>query len=257
MNHVSNRGRTVPLRLPVVRAAIHWTPGSAAAPAGRRGGRAEPAGPADVDTSALLLDPAGRLRSERDVVGPTLPAHPSGQVRRLPKRHHREGVMDAVEVRLDGLEPEVAAVVLAVSSDGAPFGGSGSLQLTLWDVEGDAPVAVLPLAPTSAADTALVCGELHRTPGGWEFRGARRGYQGGLAELTSAHSAPAGRPAAPPRPAHPPAPPAAGHAPPAAVPAPAGHGDPRPVAEYTATRADADFRLPPQGPQFRTPQADA
>ncbi|NJP68119.1 TerD family protein, partial [Streptomyces spiramenti] len=179
MKHVYDAGSVLPLRLPVLRAAVHWSP--------RPDSRGRHRGPVDVHTSALLLDTRGRLGTERDAIGPERAGDDSGGVRRLPKRRHREGVMDAVEVRPELLPAAVRRVILAVSADGAPFGASGSLQLTLWDVENDLPVAVRPVTSGRDDHTTLVCGELWRGLSGWEFRDVRRGLTGGPAELAAAH----------------------------------------------------------------------
>ncbi|NJQ07107.1 TerD family protein, partial [Streptomyces lonarensis] len=179
MKHVYDAGQILPVRPPVVRAAVHWSPLTE----GRGGHR----GPADVHTSVLLLDARGLLAAERDAVGPERAGDDSGGVRRLPKRRHRDGVMDAVELRPGLLPAAVRRVILAVSADGAPFGASGSLQLTLWDVENDLPVTARPVTSGGEDHTTLVCGELWRDGPGWEFRAVRRGLAGGPAELAAAH----------------------------------------------------------------------
>ncbi|MFX4294891.1 TerD family protein [Streptomyces bohaiensis] len=178
MKHVYDAGSVLPLRLSVLRAAVHWSP--------LRGSRR---GPADVHTSVLLLDARGRLASDRDAVGPEQAGDDTGGVRRLPKRRHREGLMDALEIRPGALPPAVRRVVLAVSADGAPFGTAGSLQLTLWDVENDLPVTARPILAEREDHTTLVCGELWRGLSGWEFRDVRRGLAGGPADLVAAHRA--------------------------------------------------------------------
>lgn len=279
MNHMLAAGASVPLPVPVVRAAVHWTTGgSGSAP--------------DVDASALLLGAAGRVRSEEDFVFYNQPHHPSGLVRRLPKQREQSGFMDALEARLPGMDPSVLRLVLAVSTDGPPLATAGALQLTLWDTAGNSALAVLPLTAPSAADNALVCGELVRAPGGWEFHAVRRGFRHGLPELAAAYGIPA--PATPPTPpmpmpitsatpvqplAHVPArpqgsptivtpvpAPAHGAAARAALPAmpgvpamptsrpvvPSGGGTTGAVA-YTYPQPDPGLVLPPQGPQFRTP----
>jgi stress response protein SCP2 len=242
MNHVLVDGATVPVPVPVVRAAVHWTPDG--------GGRA---GAPDVDASVLLLGAAGRVRSEDDFVFYNHPHHPSGLVRRLPKQREQSGFMDAVEVRLTRLDRSVLRLVVAISTDGPPLRAAGMLQLTLWDTTGGAALAVLPLTVESPTDNALVCGELARGAAGWDFRATRRGFPRGLPELAAAYGVtatpPAGTapaPASPPAGTAPPAPasPPVGTAPPAGTPPqtrPSGYAYPQP---------DPGFTLPPQGPQF-------
>lgn len=71
MTHAMLKGSNVPLDTAAVRAVLRWTPGS---------------GVPDVDASALLLGPSGRVRSDEDFVFYNQPRHPSGLVRRLPKK---------------------------------------------------------------------------------------------------------------------------------------------------------------------------
>jgi stress response protein SCP2 len=246
MSHVLVDGATLPLPVPVVRAAVHWAPDASGA-----GGAFDVP---DVDASALLLGAAGRVRSEEDFVFYNQPHHPSGLVRRLPKQRKQTGFMDAVEVRLARLDPTVLRLVLAVSTDGAPLSAAGVLQLTLWDTTAGTALAVLPLTVESPTDNALVCGELARAAAGWEFRATRRGFPHGLPELAAAYGITASTPSAPPaaggRPGAGPAqratPPRGGAAD-ASGTRPAGY-------PYAYPQPDPAFTLPPQGPQFLPPR---
>lgn len=222
MNHVLADGAAIPVPVPVVRAAVHWTP--------EGGGRS---GVPDVDASMLLLGAGGRVRTEDDFVFYNQPHHPSGLVRRLPKQREQAGFMDAVEARLDRLEHGVHRLVVAVSTDGPPLTAAGVLQLTLWDTTGGTALAVLPLTVESPTDNALVCGELVRGTTGWAFHAVRRGFPGGLPQLAAAY----GVTATPPTGTTPVGTPPAGTA-------------PQPSA-YPYPQPDPDFALPPQGPQFQ------
>lgn len=228
MNHVLVEGAAVPLPVPVVRAAVHWTP-----EAGAR------AGTPDVDASVLLLGAAGRVRSEEDFVFYNQPHHPSGLVRRLPKQREQTGFMDAVKVRLARLDPTVLRLVVAVSTDGAPLASAGVLQLTLWDTTGGGALAVLPLRAQAPTDSALVCGELARSTAGWSFHATRRGFPHGLPQLAAAYGVTA----------TPPSGTAPGPARPAATSGPVPVSGATPA--YPYPQPDPGFVLPPQGPQFR------
>jgi stress response protein SCP2 len=232
MTQALEKGAT--LRLPSavagIRAVLRWA-----------GGR-------DIDLSALLLGAAGRVRSESDFVFYNQPRHPSGLVRRLPKRRDAEGLMDTVEAELARLEPGVERLVLAASAESGFDAAASRPRLVLHDAAGGAELALFALKP-EPDEAALVCGELARGGGAWEFRASGEGFNGGLIDLaarfgiTATGSAPEPPPATrPPAPA------------PSPSPSPSGP-DPRRHGAYGYPQRDPAFSLPPQGPQFLPPPA--
>lgn len=277
MTHAMVKGSNVPLDAMAVRAVLRWTPGT---------------GVPDVDASALLLGPGGRVRSDEDFVFYNQPRHPSGLVRRLPKRSLTEGLTDTIEADLNALDPSVDQVVIAASSDGAAFEHVHDLCIMLYDASstGGEPLAVFDVRPETGKETAIICGELYRRGDGWKFRAVGQGYPTGLIGLATAFGISVDEAAAepdptplPPAPAFPPAPapgpdaqltvqhqqPAYGYpqpavAPPAQAPQPAAYGYPQPAsaqpaygypqpAAAAAHAPDPNFVLPPQGPQFIRP----
>lgn len=275
MTHAMVKGSNVPLDAMAVRAVLRWTPG---------------AGVPDVDASALLIGTGGRVRSDEDFVFYNQPRHPSGLVRRLPKRSLPEGLTDTIEADLNALDPSVDQVVIAASSDGAAFGAVRDLRILVYDAAaaGGEPLAVFDVRAETGEETAIICGELYRRGDGWKFRAVGQGYPTGLIGLATAFGisvdeaepepqqpAPA-PPSAPPTPA--PVPdsqatvlhqqPAYGYPQPAygypqpAAPAPQpAYGYPQPAsaqpaygypqpAPAAAPAPDPNFVLPPQGPQF-------
>ncbi|MQS36104.1 TerD family protein [Streptomyces katsurahamanus] len=276
MTHAMPKGSNVPLHATAVRAVLRWTPG---------------AGVPDVDASALLLGPDARVRSDEDFVFYNQPRHPSGLVRRLPKKRVAEHLTDTVEADLAALDPSVDQVVLAASSDGDTFRHVHDLRIQLYDAalaDGE-PLAVFDVRPDTGEETAIICGELYRRGDSWKFRAVGQGYPTGLVGLAtefgisvdetdpaaappSPELAPEPSPAGPgggpayghphpapaerTRPAHAPGPeqPAHGPAPerPAHAPGPERTGYGYPQ-PAAAFAADPDFRLPPMGPQFIRP----
>ena len=91
MTHAMLKGSNVPLEATAVRAVLRWTPGQ---------------GVPDVDASALLLGPDGRVRSDEDFVFYNQPRHPSGLVWHLGKKRVAEGLTDTIQADLAGVEPE-------------------------------------------------------------------------------------------------------------------------------------------------------
>lgn len=268
MTHAMLKGSNVPLDAMAVRAVLRWTPGS---------------GVPDVDASALLLGPDGRVRSDEDFVFYNQPRHPSGLVRRLPKKRVAEHLTDTVETDLAALDPSVDQVVLAASSDGDTFRHVRDLRILLHDAAAPAdsePLAVFDVKPETGEETAIICGELYRRGDGWKFRAVAQGYPTGLVGLATAFGIsvdeaeaaaepssgqPESQPLPEPQPAPPASPPAYGYPqpgsaqpaygypqPPVAPSAQPAYGYPQPAAAAVGA-ADPNFRLPPMGPQFVRP----
>ncbi|GAA1353164.1 TerD family protein [Streptomyces beijiangensis] len=177
MTHAMLKGSNVPLEATAVRAVIRWTPG----PDGH-----------DVDASALLLGADGRVRSDEDFIFYNQPRHPSGLVRRLPKKLVAGGRTDTVEVDLARLDPSVDQVVLSASTDReVPFLSVRDLRIMLYDAGAAAgpdaqPLAVFEVKPETGEETAIICGELYRRGEGWKFRAVGQGYPTGLIGLATA-----------------------------------------------------------------------
>ncbi|MFJ9818199.1 TerD family protein [Streptomyces sp. NPDC101151] len=263
MTHAMLKGSNVPLEPTMVRAVLRWTPGQ---------------GVPDVDASALLLGPDGRVRSDEDFVFYNQPRHPSGKVWRLGKKRITEGLTDTIQSDLSGVEPAVGRIVLVASADGVSFDRVPALCILLYDAaaaDGE-PLAHFEIKPETGAETALICGELYRRGEGWKFRALGEGYSNGLKGLatdfgisvdeseaeeeprrvlpeTTSQPLPPEQPTAvPSQPAYgypqptSPQQPAYGYPQPTSQPA---YGYPQPQPALTAP-LDPNFRLPPQGPQF-------
>ncbi|KOX30786.1 MULTISPECIES: TerD family protein [unclassified Streptomyces] len=172
MTHAMLKGSNVPLDTAAVRAVLRWTPGP---------------GVPDVDASALLLGPSGRVRSDEDFVFYNQPRHPSGFVRRLPKKRDAAGLTDTVEADLGNLDASVDRVVIAASSDGGTFRSVSDLRILLYDATGPErePLALFSVTAETGEETAVICGELYRRGDGWKFRAVGQGYPTGLVGLAT------------------------------------------------------------------------
>ncbi|MBT2478329.1 TerD family protein [Streptomyces sp. ISL-94] len=247
MTHAMQKGSNIPVAAVAVRAVLRWTEG--------------PEVP-DVDASALLVGPDGRVRSDEDFVFYNQPRHPSGAVWRLGKKQLGDSITDAVQADLRTVTSAVDRILVVASAEDVPFQRVRDLRILLYDAAaagGSEPLAYFDVRPETGAETALICGELYRRGEGWKFRALGEGYSNGLVGLATDHgisvdeSAP--EPQADP---HPPgddrtaamAPPGPStQAPPPDQPA---YGYPQPVspAPVPAPGGDPSFRLPVQGPQF-------
>jgi stress response protein SCP2 len=247
MTHAMLKGSNVPLKATTVRAVLRWTPGQ---------------GVPDVDASALLLGPDGRVRSDEDFVFYNQPRHPSGKVWRLGKKRVAEGLTDTIQTDLTGVESGVSQILLVASADGVTFDRVRSLSILLYDAAAadGKPLATFDIRPETGEETALICGELYRRGEGWKFRALGEGYSNGLKGLATdfgisvdeseeaSDSTPSRSQPLPPE------------QPTAAVPqqAPPSYGYPANLPTFgygypdaqTAGAPPQEFRLPPQGPQF-------
>ncbi|MFJ3230037.1 TerD family protein [Streptomyces sp. NPDC086787] len=173
MTHAMLKGANVPLDATTVRAVLRWTPGQ---------------GVPDVDASALLLGPGGRVRSDEDFVFYNQPRHPSGSVWRLGKKRSAEGLTDTIQSELTGVEADVSRILLVASADGVTFEHVKALRILLYDATaavGGEPLAYFDVTPQTGAETALICGELYRRGEGWKFRALGEGYSNGLKGLAT------------------------------------------------------------------------
>ncbi|MEV4949298.1 TerD family protein [Streptomyces sp. NPDC053755] len=170
MTHIP-KGAAVPVPTRALQVAVAWRTGH---------------GVPDVDVSALLLDAAGRVRGDADLVFYNHGEHPSGAVRHLGRSAPGEpGSMAADWLWLDlaRLEPSVARVVIAASADGGAFGRVPSPDLRITDTTG-APAAYFAFGEATT-ETAFVVGEFRRRGGDWTFHAVGRGYGSGLAGLAT------------------------------------------------------------------------
>ncbi|MGY6018639.1 TerD family protein [Streptomyces spinosirectus] len=270
MTHAMLKGSNVPLDATTVRAVLRWTPGQ---------------GVPDVDASALLLGPDGRVRSDEDFVFYNQPRHPSGKARWLGKKRVTDGLTDTIQTDLAGVESDVSRILLVASADDVTFDRVQGLRILLYDAAGSEDEALLhfDIKPQTGQETALICGELYRREGVWKFRALGEGYSNGLKGLATefgisvdesevvpepTQAPPAttavpefAQPLPPEQPTAVPSQPAYGYPQPPLTTQPA-YGYPQPAAAVAGAQSgygyppavtaapDPDFRLPPQGPQF-------
>ncbi|MFB4309824.1 TerD family protein [Actinomadura sp. GTD37] len=168
---------------------------NAALPARRVTATASCAAP--VDVSALLVGPDLRVRSDADLVFFNAP--------RAPGVRWTDGGGQRLELDLDAVPADVAAVLIAVSLTGtAPFGTMPPPQVRLSGGGGAALAAFT--VPGLGPEKAIIGLEVYRRAGGWKVRAVGQGYAGGLAELLAAHGIEVDDPGEPTAPTPPPQP---------------------------------------------------
>ncbi|NGO81435.1 TerD family protein, partial [Streptomyces sp. YC504] len=233
MSHMI-KGANVPVPTEVLRVAVS---------------RLAQSGSPAVDASALLLDAAGKVRGDADLVFYNQPRHPSGAVSHLGATEGGGQLAQWLELDLARIEPVVQRVVIAASCEGGTFGAVPGLYVQAVSAASGTPVAHYPVVD-AAAETAFVLGEFYRRDGVWKFRAVGQGWATGLAGLATdfgivvdgAAPAPATAPAQTPAYAAPAYVPAAPAAP--ATPAAPGYAAPHPAPAAAYTPQDAHPQVP-------------
>ncbi|MFE6334503.1 TerD family protein [Streptomyces sp. NPDC057798] len=136
-----------------------------------------------VEVSALLLDAAGKVRGDADLVFHSQPAHPSGAVRHVGTGDSGEQLAEWLELDLPRVEPAVQRVLIAGSCDDGTFGAVPGLAAQT--VAPDGTIVAHYEVTDASSETAFVLGEFYRRNGAWKFRAVGQGYDSGLAGLAT------------------------------------------------------------------------
>ncbi|WP_111767838.1 TerD family protein [Nakamurella deserti] len=146
----------------------------------------DPDSTADVDISALLLGPDGKVRSDEDLVFYNSPVGADGAVRLVGKTESEDGSEDRVAIDVEALPASIHQVAIAASlqhDDGLGFGSLGGLSLTVLNHAGE---ELFGYDITDAStETAFVFGELYLRADQWKFRAVGQGWEAGLAGLAT------------------------------------------------------------------------
>jgi len=162
------KGGNTPVPTAELRAVLTWRAGGAP----------------DVDASALLLNAAGKVRSEADFVFYNQPADASGAVRHEGKSPAADGTFtDTIRVNLAAVPADVERVVIGASADGGAFGQVPGLALHVLSAQGS-PIAEFDIDEAST-ETAFLFGEFYLRGGAWKFRAVGQGYASGLTGLAT------------------------------------------------------------------------
>lgn len=162
------RGQNIPLPADTIRidAVIGWAESTV-----------------EVDASALLLGPDGKVGSDADFVFYNQPRSTDGSVRFEGTGGTVSGTHARIVIDLSAVPDHVHAVALVGSIATGNFGALGELTFTILDESSRS------LAEYAAADatteTAFVFGEVYRRAGAWKVRAVGQGWDSGLAGLAT------------------------------------------------------------------------
>lgn len=146
--------------------------------------------PFDLDASAFVLDVAGKVRSDGDVVFYNQKASADGSVRHSGDNTTGDGGGDdeVITVDLANVAPETAKIAVCVTIHEADtrhqnFGMVNSAYMRCVDSEGMVEIAKFDLSEDASVETAMIFGEVYRHNGDWKFKAVGSGFKGGLAAL--------------------------------------------------------------------------
>lgn len=132
-----------------------------------------------MDAHALLLDAAGTVRTDRDLVFFNAPRHISQAV--TLDQEPASGTA-RLSVSLPRTEDDVQRIVVSGSLDDGSFGDVGELTLTVHAADG--PIAQFDIVDSDAV-AAMMFGEFYRRDGAWRFRAIGQGWASGLSGLVT------------------------------------------------------------------------
>jgi tellurium resistance protein TerD len=145
----------------------------------------------DLDASALLVGPDGKVRSDADFIFYNQPKSADGSVEHKGDNRTGQGDGDDEQIAIDlqGLPADVDRVVVVVSIDQGEarrqnFGQVRSAYSRVLDQDG-AEIVRFDLSEDAAPETAMIFSEIYRSGAEWKFRAVGQGYQSGLAGVAT------------------------------------------------------------------------
>ena len=141
----------------------------------------------DLDASAILVDPAGKVTGDKDFVFFNNLTSADGSVKHLGDNLTGAGEGDDEQVNVDlaAVPAGVDKIVFPVSIYDAEtrsqsFGQVRNAFIRIVNQAGGAEIARYDLSEEASTETAMVFGELYRNGAEWKFRAVGQGYASGL-----------------------------------------------------------------------------
>lgn len=146
----------------------------------------------DLDASAFLLEPSGKVRSEADFIFYNQMNSTCSSVSHTGDNRTGEGDGDDEKIKVDlsKIPADVQKVAITVTiHEGAErkqsFGQVENAFIRVVNEETSAEVVRYDLSEDYSTETAMVFGELYRHNSEWKFRAVGQGYAGGLQAMCS------------------------------------------------------------------------
>jgi tellurium resistance protein TerD len=144
----------------------------------------------DLDASALMVGPAGKILSDQHFIFFNNLTSPDGSVEHTGDNLTGEGEGDdeVIKVNLAGVPAEADKVVVAVSiyeaeSRSQSFGQVRNAFIRIVNQADNLEIARYDLTEDASNETAMIFGEVYRNGAEWKFRAVGQGYSTGLAGI--------------------------------------------------------------------------
>jgi tellurium resistance protein TerD len=141
----------------------------------------------DLDASALMLNPSGKIVSDSHFIFFNNLKSPDGSVEHTGDNLTGEGEGDdeQIKVNLATVPADVDKIVFPVSiydaeGRGQSFGQVRNAFIRVVNQDGGTEIARYDLSEDASTETAMVFGEVYRSGQEWKFRAVGQGYTSGL-----------------------------------------------------------------------------
>ncbi|PLR98735.1 TerD family protein [Bacillus sp. T33-2] len=144
----------------------------------------------DLDASAFLLGPEGKVIDERDFVFYNNPSGGNGSILYSGDNRTGIGVQDdeQIQIHLAAVPMHIHRIAFTVTihdaeSKGQHFGNLTNAYIRIINNETQEVLLYFDLGKGFSVETAIVAAELYRHNGEWKFNAVASGFHGGLAAL--------------------------------------------------------------------------
>lgn len=148
----------------------------------------------DLDASAFLLTPDGKVRSDSDFIFFNQPASADGSVKHLGDNTTGEGEGDDEQMTVDltKVPADVDKIAISVTIHEAEvrkqtFGMVSQAFVRIVNAGDNSEIVRYDLSEDFSIETALVFGEVYRHSGEWKFKAVGQGFQGGLGAMAKTY----------------------------------------------------------------------
>lgn len=150
----------------------------------------------DLDASVFLLNPTGKVRTEKDFVFYNNLKSVEGSVVHNGDNRVGDGAGDdeTISIDLSKVPADIDKLTFCVTIHEGEvrkqnFGAVSKAYVRAVNAEGNAELARYDLSEDSSTETAMVFGELYRNGADWKFRAVGQGFKGGLGPLAASYGA--------------------------------------------------------------------
>ena len=144
----------------------------------------------DLDASAFLLGPTGKVHSDADFIFYNQLKSSDGSVEHTGDNRTGAGDGDdeAIKVELTKVPAEIDKIAVAVTihdaaARGQNFGMVSGAFIRVVNQDNNVEITRFDLSEDASTETAMIFGEVYRHGTDWKFRAVAQGYKSGLLGL--------------------------------------------------------------------------